>query len=240
MRKWLRARSKFQGDTAAFHAHQRATLIANMAKAMAAQGKRPPGSPQGKALAQIKSARSRLRQINQSLNRIDRELKRNYKYAVELRRRALLPWRLAGFISEDKWVAETDEGKEWQRLRWQTRSHARDAKTRSLPGSFSTPDWRALMVTHGYHCAYCGRHRAEFRDKATRADLEMDHIYPIGHPWARNDESNIVPACKTCNTSKSDRDLLAWAKDKGMAIHPWAMQKYWAIHAAHQEPACQA
>lgn len=237
---WRRAHSKFQGDREAFRQHRAATLAANMAKAMAAQGKALL-SPDEMAARSLRVQRNKLKAINQSLARIERELKRSSRYAAELQRRAQLPWRLAGFTSADKWIAATDDGKEWQRLAWQVRTHARDAKIRSLPGSFGVTEWRSLMSKHGYRCTYCGRHRSEFRDKATRADMEMDHIYPIGHPWARNDESNIVPACKACNTSKGDRDLLTWAKGKGIAIHPWAMQKYQAIYTAGmQESACQA
>jgi 5-methylcytosine-specific restriction endonuclease McrA len=230
--EWGRERRMFGGNKEAYHAHQRATLIANMTKAMAAQGKTLI-TPESKALRQIKNARYQLRNINQSLDRITR-------YLAHEAKRLSKPWHIAGFATKDAWVDATPEGAEHKRLEWQARTHARDARVNALPGTFSAQQWYALMNSFGYRCAYCGRHRSEFRDKATRTDLEIDHIYPIGHPWARNDESNIVPACKTCNTSKSDRDLLTWAKDKGLAIHPWAMQKYWAIHAANQESACQA
>lgn len=232
-----RALSKFQGDTAAFHSHQRATLIANMAKAMAAQGKRPPRTTEEKAqaesIAQIRSARHQLRLINRRLDAVNRALASSSK-------RLNKPWHLAGFPTLARWARATPDGAEYMRLRWQTKSNDRAIRAGTLPGVFTTEQWRDLMRAHDYRCAYCGRDRTEFRSKKTRTDLEMDHIFPIGHGWARNDEANIVPACKSCNASKGNCDLLEWARSAGSFVHPWAMQKYWAIHTANQESACQA
>jgi 5-methylcytosine-specific restriction endonuclease McrA len=238
---YARAHSKFQGDIAAFHAHRRATLDANRSKAVEAQGKHiltPQEKVSRESSRLLKSARAQLRVINISLNRIGKELKRNSTYSIEVRRQANLPWRLAGFLSSDAWIEATHEGKEWQRTMWQARSHRRDAKVRGLPGNFTDAQWRAMMKEWDYRCAYCGRHRKEFRDPSTRTDLEIDHILPIGHPRASNDESNIVPACKTCNSSKSDSDLIVWAKRVGSFVHPWAMFKYLALVTT--ESVCQA
>jgi 5-methylcytosine-specific restriction endonuclease McrA len=230
--EWQRAHSKFQGDKEAFRQHQAATLRANLAKAMAAQGKAMLTKEQ-KGAQLLHSARAQLRLVNAAAARIERQL------ALSARR-LCKPWHIAGYTSLEKWAKVTSEGAEYQRLDWQTHTHARDAKRNALPGTFSVDQWRALMIAHGYRCAYCGRHRTEFRNKTTRTDMEMDHIYPIGHPWARNDESNIVPACKTCNASKGDLDFLEWASGRALIIHPWAMQKYQAIRATNQEAACQA
>jgi len=52
-------------------------------------------------------------------------------------------------------------------------------------------------------CAYCGY-------KPSKAsELEVEHVQPIsqGGPHTL---SNIVPACKTCNTSKSKHDMVKW------------------------------
>lgn len=56
---------------------------------------------------------------------------------------------------------------------------------------------RVLSLTGGL-CNYC-------HDEATA----LDHFYPIskGGP---DDEDNLVPACKSCNSSKRDRDPVTW------------------------------
>lgn len=55
--------------------------------------------------------------------------------------------------------------------------------------------WRAaLLAEYGDRCAYCG-------DRGPALELEHDVPIALGgdHTWR-----NIVPACRTCNASKSD------------------------------------
>lgn len=63
-----------------------------------------------------------------------------------------------------------------------------------------------LMEEFEGKCAYCDKPANSF-----------DHIIPISkggktEPW------NIVPACRSCNSSKNDQDLFTWAENKNITI----------------------
>jgi 5-methylcytosine-specific restriction endonuclease McrA len=60
-------------------------------------------------------------------------------------------------------------------------------------------DWRRLCARHGWRCFYCGEH----------AHLTMDHVVPIIR-GGRHSIGNIVPACVSCNSSKSRRFIMEW------------------------------
>lgn len=77
--------------------------------------------------------------------------------------------------------------------------------------------WRGTF----YRCVYCGR-------KYDRSKIEVDHLYPVDavqkdpklqtklklKGWdSVNDMRNLVPACKRCNRSKSNK--LGWWIVKG-------------------------
>ena len=58
--------------------------------------------------------------------------------------------------------------------------------------------WQRLCRIFNFSCAYCG---------CTGVPLTMDHLTPVskGGPhtlW------NIVPACRSCNSKKGDRNVL--------------------------------
>jgi 5-methylcytosine-specific restriction protein A len=71
------------------------------------------------------------------------------------------------------------------------------AKARELRES----QWWKRRIADGV-CYYCGRrvgHRA----------LTMDHQVPLGR-GGRSTRSNVVPACKPCNTNKKALVPLEW------------------------------
>jgi len=86
------------------------------------------------------------------------------------------------------------------------------------PGDHTTDQWLSLLTSYHGKCVYCGA-------KATA----RDHITPLADGGS-NDIENIVPACKSCNSSKRTRPLLVWmlikhkrnekAKGKKNAIQP--------------------
>jgi 5-methylcytosine-specific restriction endonuclease McrA len=57
--------------------------------------------------------------------------------------------------------------------------------------------WQAILEKHNYCCAYCGK---------STEKLTMDHIVPVSK-GGQHTQSNVVPACSFCNTSKGSRDL---------------------------------
>lgn len=146
------------------------------------------------------------------------------------------PWHLLGFLTLDAWAKADPVASagciEERRKTWQVRSNNRRALVASAVGDGVTrQQWIGIMSDWGYRCAYCNASRQEVRDVTRKMDLEMDHVVPLPH--GPNTASNIVPACKPCNTSKSDNDLLAWAEKSARPVSDRVM----AIYSAHKVPA---
>ncbi len=84
-------------------------------------------------------------------------------------------------------------------------------------------NFRALaLVAWDHRCAYCRRTAAEaFAHRLSGADgdsysairLELDHFVPLARGGAHT-EYNLVPACRSCNSSKGDRDPFAFLHDR--------------------------
>lgn len=100
---------------------------------------------------------------------------------------------------------------EWQR-RWRHEnrdqyrqlgvkwSATRRARQRELAANLTPEDWAACLAAFDHRCAYCGTNRRR---------LEQDHFVPLTRGGAYTRE-NIVPACKSCNSSKNGADFFAW------------------------------
>lgn len=58
-----------------------------------------------------------------------------------------------------------------------------------------------ILERDGFRCRYCG-------DNSMTAKLEVDHINPV-YFGGKNDESNLVTACKRCNIGKNRHKLNA-------------------------------
>lgn len=52
-------------------------------------------------------------------------------------------------------------------------------------------------LLRGDPCSYCDQ----------RGGIALDHIDPLEH-GGENDETNVTPACKSCNSSKGRKPLL--------------------------------
>lgn len=73
----------------------------------------------------------------------------------------------------------------------------REARKRSLKNTLTLEDWHDCLEYFDNRCAYCG---------CKSEQLSQDHVIPLskGGEYVRE---NIVPACKSCNSSKNNRDL---------------------------------
>lgn len=80
-------------------------------------------------------------------------------------------------------------------------SNAYRARKVSAPGECSGDDWIAILNYHNGRCAYCLRCEAE------AGTLAMEHMLPLSR-GGTNDPDNIVPGCKSCNSSKNDKTPL--------------------------------
>ena len=69
--------------------------------------------------------------------------------------------------------------------------------------SFSLQEWENAKAHFNNSCAYCGKHLSR---------LTQDHFIPLskGGAYARD---NIVPACRSCNSSKHNLDFFEWYKN---------------------------
>lgn len=80
--------------------------------------------------------------------------------------------------------------------------HRRRARKKGNPGSVGVSrwDWMRLVNRYGGRCAYC----------LTRCgDLHMEHVIPVAR-GGRDAIGNILPACQSCNQSKSRSLLIEW------------------------------
>jgi len=77
--------------------------------------------------------------------------------------------------------------------------HRRRAAKRSLLSTLTVAQWEAIKQYFNNACCYCGEEKP----------LHQEHFLALskGGEYTRN---NIVPACKSCNSSKRDKTFFAW------------------------------
>lgn len=77
-----------------------------------------------------------------------------------------------------------------------TLNHQYRARKRGVGGSHTTAEWEKLKGLYKNCCAYCGKIEP----------LHRDHIIPlILGDASSNNISNIIPACRSCNSSKGTK-----------------------------------
>lgn len=64
----------------------------------------------------------------------------------------------------------------------------------------------ALYIRDGFACAYCGR---DLRS-AEPDEVTLDHLLPR-QAGGSNEASNIITACRPCNSSRQDRPWIDYA-----------------------------
>ena len=78
-------------------------------------------------------------------------------------------------------------------------SQIRKARFKKLPREFTVKQWEQCEGHFLNECCYCG----------VETKLTQDHFIPL----SKNGEytvNNIVPCCKTCNSSKNNKDFFEW------------------------------
>lgn len=66
-------------------------------------------------------------------------------------------------------------------------------------------DWKDAMLHFRGGCAFCGK--PETRGKANKMD--RDHLVPLSMS-GKAERTNIIPACRTCNRGRGNRDWRTW------------------------------
>lgn len=79
------------------------------------------------------------------------------------------------------------------------KAHRRRALKRGAPGICTADDIQRLLATQKGRCYYCGEKRK----------LTVDHVVPLSRGGS-NEPSNLVLACKHCNSSKCDKLPHEW------------------------------
>lgn len=79
-------------------------------------------------------------------------------------------------------------------------------------------DDERLKMTLPQICAYCG----------SRNKLSLDHLLPRCK-GGQDKGDNLVWACRSCNSSKNDQDMLRWMLDRGMFPSIYVLRRYLKI-----------
>lgn len=91
---------------------------------------------------------------------------------------------------------KTDKYKEIKRFS----KEKRRTKKRLLDSNLTKSQWEKCINHFDNSCCYCGK-----KEKT----LSMEHFIPLsnGGEWTIN---NIVPSCRSCNSSKGTKDFFKW------------------------------
>lgn len=78
-------------------------------------------------------------------------------------------------------------------------NHKKRAIKMSMPHTFKIKQWREVIREFENQCAYCGK----------TEELQQEHFIALsmGGEYTKN---NIIPACKSCNCSKHNKDFFYW------------------------------
>jgi 5-methylcytosine-specific restriction endonuclease McrA len=93
--------------------------------------------------------------------------------------------------------------KRWEKTekgKFHNRRHYFKRKTqeRGILNTLTVEEWIDILKQYKFRCAYCGKEFTLF-NRETR-----DHIIPISK-GGDNAKENVVPACKSCNSKKSNK-----------------------------------
>jgi len=65
---------------------------------------------------------------------------------------------------------------------------------------FTKAQWQEMQEAYDHRCVYCG--------KRAKGHLTQDHLTPLSQGGAHT-ATNIVPACRSCNSAKGNRAVLS-------------------------------
>ena len=129
--------------------------------------------------------------------------KSNKYYHANKKRRKYIKKHSKQYREQQKqWIKENRE--RYNELQREAR-HRRKAKESKLVNDFTTNDWRVCQdyfsnKSGQVECCYCGQ---------PAKDIEKEHFIAVNNGGGYT-ASNILPACKSCNSSKQDKDFFEW------------------------------
>jgi len=86
----------------------------------------------------------------------------------------------------------------------------RRARLREVEGTHTPADIGRILLAQRGRCAYC-------KCKITPANMAVDHIFPVSK-GGHNGPSNLQIACNNCNSRKSAKDPIEYARSTGRLI----------------------
>jgi 5-methylcytosine-specific restriction endonuclease McrA len=101
------------------------------------------------------------------------------------------------------------------------RAGRRRAKRVAASGSDLTPEQWHLILDAWACCAYCG---------SDAPALQKDCVLPISR-GGRYTLDNVVPACRSCNASKSNEEVTSWMRRRRLD-EPAFLLRWYEVSAA--------
>lgn len=118
-------------------------------------------------------------------------------------------------LKKKYWQEKKDVLSEYQK-RWakenrekvRLREQRKYARRKSLPATLTEEQWMKIKRDFNHCCAYCSITEREHL-KIFGELLHQEHFIPLskGGEYSHN---NIIPSCRSCNCSKSDKDFFEW------------------------------
>ena len=101
--------------------------------------------------------------------------------------------------NKDKFKEYKKEYREQNKDKFVTYNQKRRTLKKQLPATLTPEQWEAIKNKFNNSCAYCEKHKK----------LEQEHFIPLSK-GGEYTEQNIIPACKSCNSSKLNIDFHDW------------------------------
>ena len=110
--------------------------------------------------------------------------------------------------NKQKIIEKNREYRQNNRCVYQGAYKNRKARIKTLPFTLSAEQWDRITLHFDNSCAYCGMTEEESKGKWNER-LHQEHFIALynGGGYTHN---NIIPACKTCNCSKTNKDFFEW------------------------------
>ena len=91
---------------------------------------------------------------------------------------------------------------------YRIKSQRRRSLLSKLPATLTLEQWQQIKVDFNNKCAYCGMTEEEHR-KRFNEQIHQEHFIPL-FKSGEYTHNNIIPACRSCNSSKQDTDFFEW------------------------------
>lgn len=73
------------------------------------------------------------------------------------------------------------------------------SQKKQLEATLTKEQWEQIKIDFNYSCAYCGK----------ELPLEQEHFIALSKSGEFT-TNNIIPACRSCNASKNNKDFFKW------------------------------